>query len=67
MFILDTMGEISSSGALGLGLGDNINSVEVIQTCLGIPNHLMLGLGRGGCVILHWIKSMTMYRDGALP
>ena len=67
MFILDIMGEISSSGVLGLGLGDDINSVEVIQTCLGGPNHLLLGLGRGCCEILHWIKSMTMYRDGALP
>ena len=53
MFILDTMGENSSSGALGLGLGDNINSVEVIQTCLGGPNHLLLGLGLGQHVILH--------------
>lgn len=55
MFILDIMGEMSSSGVLvlGLGLGDNINSVEVIQTCLGGPNHLLLGLGLDQCVILH--------------
>ena len=53
MFILDIMGEISSSGVLGLGLGDNINSAEVIQTCLGDLNHLLLGLGLDQCVILH--------------
>jgi len=53
MFVLDIMGEITSTGALGLGLGDNINGVEVIQTCLGGPNHLLLGLGLGQCVILH--------------
>ena len=41
------------SWALGLGLRCNTINVEVIQTCSGDPNHLVLGLGLGHCVILH--------------